>query len=70
MHLMRGEVWLPEDPTHGRMVRMVAWSACTKTGCSALCRLNFQYNSLSRMPNSSVLYAGYRVTASCNIQLK
>ena len=49
---------------------MVAWSVCTKNGCSAPCRLNFQDNVASRMPNSSLLYAGYRVPASCNLWLK
>jgi len=42
------------------------WSVCTTNGCSAWCRLIFQYNVLSRMPNTSLLYAGYSVSALRN----
>ena len=49
---------------------MVACSVCTENGSSAPCRLNFPYTIASRMPNISQSYAGYRVSALCNLPLK
>ena len=50
--------------------RRVAWSVCTKNGCSAPCRLNFQYNAASQMSISSLSYAGYCISVFCNFPLK
>jgi len=53
-----------------RIQHKVAWSVCAKSGRSAPCRLKFQYNAASRMPNSYLSYARYHVSTLCNIWLK